>query len=89
MPRFKLEASFGLNSTLEAMGMKRAFSREADFSGISSAEGSLHLRRDPQGLRGRQRGGHGGGGRDGRGDGAMASGSEPIRSSAPITRSCS
>ena len=38
LPKFKLETSFGLNPTLEAMGMKRAFSREADFSGISSEE---------------------------------------------------
>ena len=38
LPKFKLETSFGLNPTLEAMGMKRAFSQEADFSGISSAE---------------------------------------------------
>ncbi len=38
LPKFKLETSFGLNPTLEAMGMKRAFSREADFSGISTAE---------------------------------------------------
>ena len=38
LPKFKLETSFGLNSTLQAMGMKRAFSREADFSGISSTE---------------------------------------------------
>jgi len=38
LPKFKLETAFGLNPTLEAMGMKRAFSRAADFSGISSAE---------------------------------------------------
>jgi serpin B len=38
LPKFKLETSFGLNSTLQAMGMKRAFTREADISGISSAE---------------------------------------------------
>jgi serpin B len=38
LPKFKLETSFGLNATLLAMGMKRAFSREADFSGISSAD---------------------------------------------------
>ncbi|MGO9114672.1 MAG: serpin family protein [Thermoguttaceae bacterium] len=38
LPKFKLETSFDLNSTLQAMGMKRAFTREADFSGISSAE---------------------------------------------------
>jgi serpin B len=42
LPRFKMETSFALNSTLQAMGMKRAFSREADFSGISSAE-SLYI----------------------------------------------
>jgi serpin B len=38
LPKFKLETSFGLSPTLEAMGMKRAFSREADFSGISSED---------------------------------------------------
>ncbi len=38
LPKFKLETSFGLNPTLQAMGMKRAFTREADFSGISSVE---------------------------------------------------
>jgi serpin B len=43
LPKFKLETSFGLGPTLEAMGMKRAFSKEdADFSGISSAE-SLYI----------------------------------------------
>lgn len=36
LPKFKLETSFGLKPTLEAMGMKRAFSAEADFSGISA-----------------------------------------------------
>ncbi len=38
LPRFKLEASFGLKPALRAMGLKRAFSREADFKGISSVE---------------------------------------------------
>ena len=33
---------FALSPTLEAMGMKRAFSRAADFSGISSVE-SLYI----------------------------------------------
>jgi len=42
IPRFKMETSFGLNPTLEAMGMKRAFHAQADFSGISSGEG-LHI----------------------------------------------
>ena len=38
LPKFKLETAYELNPTLEAMGMKRAFTRAADFSGISSAE---------------------------------------------------
>ena len=38
LPRFKLETTFGLKPTLQAMGMKRAFSREADFTGISSGK---------------------------------------------------
>ena len=42
LPKFKLETSFGLNPTLGAMGMKRAFSQAADFSGISSVE-SLYI----------------------------------------------
>jgi len=36
LPRFKMETSFALKPTLEALGMKRAFSRDADFSGIST-----------------------------------------------------
>jgi serpin B len=42
LPRFKMEASFGLKPALEAMGMKRAFSPKADFSGISS-QGDLYV----------------------------------------------
>ena len=90
LPKFKLETSFGLNPTLEAMGMKRAFSREADFSGISSVEDALHLRRAPQGVCGRQRGGHGGCGRHGRGDESHGSTSPaagsgiPCRSPLPV-----
>ena len=38
LPKFKLETSFGLKPTLAAMGMKRAFTGEADFSGISTTE---------------------------------------------------
>jgi serpin B len=38
LPKFKLETKFELKATLEAMGMKRPFSRQADFSGISSTE---------------------------------------------------
>jgi serpin B len=38
LPKFTLETSFGLIPTLQAMGMKRAFTPEADFSGVSSME---------------------------------------------------
>jgi serpin B len=38
LPRFKLEARFDLGTQLAAMGMPLAFSRDADFSGISTAE---------------------------------------------------
>ena len=34
LPRFKVESGFDLAETLEAMGMKRAFTGEADFSGM-------------------------------------------------------
>jgi serpin B len=39
MPKFKMEAQFGLGDTLTAMGMKEAFDRtKADFSGVASRE---------------------------------------------------
>jgi serpin B len=38
LPRFKMEISFELKATLEALGMKHAFTADADFSGISAAE---------------------------------------------------
>jgi serpin B len=34
LPRFKVESGFDLAKTLEAMGMKQAFTPEADFSGM-------------------------------------------------------
>ena len=68
LPKFKLETSFGLTPTLEAMGVKRAFSRAADFLGISSVDSLYISAVPPQGVRGRQRGGHGGCRRHGRGD---------------------
>ncbi len=34
LPKFKFDASFSLNKTLQALGMKSAFGRDADFSGI-------------------------------------------------------
>lgn len=36
LPKFKLETSVVLNGTLGTMGVKKAFSSAADFSGISS-----------------------------------------------------
>jgi serpin B len=34
LPRFKVEAGFDLGKTLQAMGMKQAFTADADFSGM-------------------------------------------------------
>ena len=42
LPRFKLESEFALNDVLSSMGMPEAFSRTADFSGITTAE-RLHI----------------------------------------------
>jgi len=36
LPKFKIEDDLALNDTLEAMGMRQAFSSEADFSGMTS-----------------------------------------------------
>jgi serpin B len=44
LPRFKLENGFEMADVLKAMGMTRAFSNQADFSGMSSAE-SLFISR--------------------------------------------
>jgi serpin B len=38
LPRFRIESSFRLDDTLQALGVRRAFTREADFSGISGDE---------------------------------------------------
>jgi len=38
LPRFKTTLRFNLSDTLRALGINRAFSRQADFSGISSKE---------------------------------------------------
>jgi serpin B len=38
MPRFRLEAAFDLIPTLKRLGVAEAFSRQADFSGITEAE---------------------------------------------------
>jgi len=36
LPKFKMETSYTLNESLLQLGLKKAFTREADFSGISS-----------------------------------------------------
>ena len=38
MPRFRLEAAFSLVAVLERLGVAAAFTRQADFSGITEAE---------------------------------------------------
>jgi serpin B len=38
LPRFEFESKFELTPTLQAMGMKRAFTDAADFSGMTTAE---------------------------------------------------
>jgi serpin B len=35
LPKFKMEYAIGLNDPLKALGMKRAFDRDADFSGMA------------------------------------------------------
>jgi serpin B len=41
LPRFRAEASFQLKDTLQALGVRAAFTSAADFSGI--ADESLHI----------------------------------------------
>ena len=38
MPRFRLEAGFDLIPVLRRLGVEQAFTRQADFSGITEAE---------------------------------------------------
>jgi serine protease inhibitor len=42
LPKFKFESSFALSETLQAMGMKEAFSGKADFSGMTGTR-DLHI----------------------------------------------
>lgn len=39
LPKFEFDATISLNATMQEMGMKRAFSPSADFSGITKKEG--------------------------------------------------
>jgi serpin B len=43
LPRFSFRASFELDGVLKAMGMERAFSGDADLSGIASTPGDLFI----------------------------------------------
>jgi serpin B len=38
LPRFRMETQFELSETLQAMGMRQAFGRSADLTGIATAE---------------------------------------------------
>jgi serpin B len=56
LPKFKIESTFELQKVLSEMGMPLAFIGSADFSDQRQAE-PLPLGGDPQGIRGRERGG--------------------------------
>lgn len=43
LPRFKLEYGNQLNASLEALGMQKAFTRAADFSGMGADLDGLHI----------------------------------------------
>jgi serpin B len=43
LPKFKVEKSFTLNEPLQALGMKTAFQRNADFSGMHTGGEDLHI----------------------------------------------
>ncbi|HZT83548.1 MAG TPA: serpin family protein [Gemmataceae bacterium] len=43
LPRFKMTAEFQLSSQLSALGMKRAFSKQADFSGMNGGQEPLFI----------------------------------------------
>ena len=91
LPRFKITAEFQLRDALSDLGMPLAFSPgKADFSGIATGEPSGPLRRDPQGLRRRERE-RDRGRRGHRGDHAHHVRPHPSRGrcSAPTTRSSS
>jgi serpin B len=43
LPRFRLTGTFGLRETLMAMGMRKAFGRDADFSGMDGGRELLYV----------------------------------------------
>jgi serpin B len=43
LPKFKTTAEFELNKELSALGMKQAFTRAADFSGLNGGTGNLYI----------------------------------------------
>lgn len=44
LPRFKIEAQFGLSPVLQSLGMTDAFSDSADFSGMNSGKEDLYIK---------------------------------------------
>jgi serpin B len=43
LPKFKTTAEFALNKDLQALGMKLAFAKEADFSGLNGGKEDLYI----------------------------------------------
>lgn len=43
LPRFKMESEYKLNKTLKTMGIKAAFGRAADFSGLTASANDLYI----------------------------------------------
>ena len=90
-PSSRSTSSFQLEKVLGSMGMPQAFTDEADFSGMAGKRELFYLGGRSQGVRRRDRAGHGGGRRHGGGHGqiggAGADPDLPRRSSVPLSDS--